>query len=205
MNCSLCKTPLLNKPDEEYYSCSCCKAWVKEKGLYLTPEEERLHYLSHNNDINDPRYKKFSSPISDYILKNFGKDQEGLDFGSGTGPVISEVLKEANYPVKQFDPFFANFTEVLHLQYDYVFACEVVEHFQNPRDEFYKLYNLLKPNGKILIMTHIFEAPLEFKTWYYRKDPTHVFIYRRETFEYIAAEFKFNKCEIEGRLVVLSK
>lgn len=205
MTCSLCNTLLLDKLDEDYYTCSCCRAWVKDKSLYLKPEEEQLHYLSHNNDTNDPRYKKFTSPISNYILKNFGKEQEGLDFGSGTGPVISGVLKDANYRVKQFDPFFANFPKVLEQQYDYAFACEVVEHFKNPRDEFQKLYKLLKPQGKLLIMTHLFEDNIEFKTWYYRKDPTHVFIYRRETFEYISAEFNFTKCEIEGRLVVLSK
>ena len=205
MNCTLCKSPLLKKTEEEYYNCPVCRARVKDSSLYLTAEEEKLRYQTHNNDINDPRYRKFTSPITNVIFDNFGAQHEGLDFGSGTGPVISGVLKEAGYNVKQFDPFFANDPGLLKLQYDYIFACEVVEHFYGPAKEFEQLFTMLKPGGKLILMTHLYEDTIDFNTWYYRKDPTHVFIYCKETFEYIAAKCDFEKTEIKDRLVVLSR
>ena len=205
MNCSLCNTPLSHKPDEEYYNCPVCLAWVKDNALYLTPEEERLRYQTHNNDITDPRYRKFTSPISNFILENFAMHHEGLDFGSGTGPVISGVLQEEGYNVVQYDPYFANDLKLLEKQYDYIFACEVVEHFYNPAKEFEKLFAMLKASGKLVLMTHLYDDSIEFKTWYYRKDPTHVFIYRRETFEYISEKFGFDSPDIKERLVVLSR
>lgn len=205
MNCTLCNSPLLKNQEEEYYNCTICRAWVKDKGLYLTPEEEKLRYLTHNNDINDPRYRKFTSPITNVIFENFGVQHKGLDFGSGTGPVISGVLKEAGYNVKQFDPYFANDPGLLLLQYDYIFACEVVEHFYDPAKEFGQLFAMLKAGGKLILMTHLYEENIDFNTWYYRKDPTHVFIYCKETFEYIATKFGFEKPEIKDRLVVLRR
>ena len=30
---------------------------------YLSQEEEKERYKNHNNDVNDPRYQKFVSPI----------------------------------------------------------------------------------------------------------------------------------------------
>lgn len=205
MNCTLCNSPLTNKPDEEYYNCVICRAWVKDNTLYLTPEEEKQRYQTHNNDINDPRYRKFTSPISNFILENFANYHQGLDFGSGTGPVISGVLRDEGYKVVQYDPFFANDPKLLEKQYDYIFACEVVEHFYDPAKEFEKLFAMLKTGGKLILMTHLYDDSIDFKTWYYRKDPTHVFIFRRETFEYISERFGFDSLEIKERLVVLSR
>ena len=205
MNCSLCKTSLSPELDEEYYSCPVCLGWVKDKAQYLTPEEEKLRYQTHNNDITDRRYRKFTSPISNFIFENFGMHHKGLDFGSGTGPVISGVLQEEGYNVVQYDPYFANDPKLLEKQYDYIFACEVVEHFYNPAKEFERLFEMLKVGGKLILMTHLYEDSVDFKTWYYRKDPTHVFIYRGGTFQYISEKFGFDSPDIKERLVVLSK
>ena len=205
MQCTLCSTQLQEKIDAEYYDCSVCRALVKDTTLYPNEENEKLRYLTHNNDVNDPGYQKFTSPITNYILEHYSKDHLGLDFGSGTGPVISKMLEESGYHILQYDPYFANYPENLEQTYDYLAVCEVAEHFYDPRKEFKRLHGLLNENGSLVIMTHLFEDGLDFKTWYYRNDPTHVFIYRKETFAYICKEFGFSEFLVEKRLIVLKK
>ncbi len=205
MQCTLCLTSIQDKIDDEYYDCPVCRALVKDPSLYPDEEKERSRYLTHNNDVNDLRYQKFTSPITNYISDHYSKDHIGLDFGCGTGPVISKVLQDAGYKVLQYDPYFANHPENLKLTYDYIAACEVVEHFYDPDKEFKKLHNLLNTSGSLAIMTHLYEEEFDFRTWYYRNDPTHVFIYRKETFDYILKEFGFSECIIENRLIVLKK
>ncbi len=205
MLCTLCLSPLIQKIDEDYFDCSVCRALVKDISLYPNAEDEKMRYLTHNNDVNDPRYQNFTSPIFNYILVRYSVDDEGLDFGCGTGPVITKMLQDSGYRVAQYDPYFANHPENLEKTYDYIAACEVVEHFYNPRREFNKLQQLLNYNGSLVIMTLLYDDSKDFKTWYYRKDPTHVFIYRRETFDYICKEFGFREWFVEERLIVLKK
>ncbi len=205
MKCTLCLTFLQTKIDREFYDCPVCRAMVKDTGLYPDNQKEKLRYLTHNNDVNDIRYQEFTSPITNYILEHYSINDEGLDFGCGTGPVISKVLKDNGYSVAQYDPYFANHPENLKKSYDYIAACEVVEHFYNPRREFQNLLQLLNNKGVLAIMTLIYEDNIDFTTWYYRKDPTHVFIYRKQTFDYICKEFGFRECTVENRLIVLKK
>jgi len=205
MICTLCTTSLIEKLDEEFYDCPVCRGLVKDVSLYPDEEEEKLRYLTHKNDINDLRYQKFTSPITNYIRTQYSNDHEGLDFGCGTGPVITKVLNESGYKVYQYDPYFANYPQHLEKSFDYIAACEVVEHFYNPGKEFRKLSSILNPGGSLAIMTLLYPDHPDFITWYYRKDPTHVFIYRKETFEYICSKFGFSDCFIENRLIVLRK
>jgi len=46
---------------------------------------------------------------------------------------------------------------------------------------------------------------MDFDTWFYKKDPTHVFLYRKETFEYIAKENKLEIDILTNRLIALRK
>ncbi|WP_245830827.1 class I SAM-dependent methyltransferase [Marivirga sericea] len=165
---------------------------------------EADRYKAHNNDVTDPNYQKFVSPITDAIDKNFSKDQKGLDFGSGTGPVITKVLKEKGYTLETYDPFFDNRPEVLKETYDFIACCEVVEHFHTPDLEFQRLRSLLKPGGKLYIMTNLFSEKTPFDSWYYKNDMTHVFFYHQFTFDWIKKSFLFKSLEFEERLTTLS-
>ena len=203
MLCPLCHTELLDHKDFYYFDCNHCKALVKKPNFYLNKEDEKAHYLTHNNDVNDFRYQHFTSPITNYVLSHFTKEHIGLDYGSGTGPVISKMLEKNNFKSNQYDPFFAPNAKALEKKYDYIFACEVVEHFRSPCDEFKHLKSLLKPKGHLVLMTDIYDDTTDFKNWNYRNDPTHVFIYRKETFQYIKGHFNFKELKIEGRRIIL--
>ncbi|MDT7832846.1 class I SAM-dependent methyltransferase [Flavobacteriaceae bacterium S356] len=205
MICTLCDSKLVHKIDEYYYDCDTCKAIVKDERYYLTSEEERERYETHNNDVNDIRYQNFTSPITNYVLDHFLPEHKGLDFGSGTGPVISSELSKRGYRIVQYDPFFAPNESVLKNRYDYIVSCEVFEHFYKPKKEIGHLASMLKTDGALLIMTLLYNDQMDFSKWFYRKDPTHVFIYTKETIEYIARQHKLDIDVLTDRFIALRK
>lgn len=204
MNCPLCDTVLESKADRYYFICSQCGAYVKDKQFYISSEEEKLRYEEHNNDVDDPRYRGFTSPVTNAILGTYQPVHSGLDYGCGTGPVISKVLRENNYNVRLYDPYFYPDTAYLNYKYDYIFSCEVFEHFHHPRAEIEKIMRLLHPGGRLYIMTHIYKQQ-PFENWYYRNDPTHVFIYTEQTIHYIAGAFGLALIHLDERLIIFRK
>ncbi|MEX0610264.1 MAG: class I SAM-dependent methyltransferase [Balneolaceae bacterium] len=170
---------------------------------YPSPDEEITRYESHNNDIEDPRYQKFVSPLVDRITALFGKDSLGLDFGSGTGPVITKMLHEKGYSINNFDPFFDNNPEVLNIKYDYIVSCEVIEHFHQPYKEFSRLREMLKPQGALLLKTDMYTEDVDFHSWYYKSDETHVIFYHPKSLEWIKSALNFSKLEQDGRHITL--
>lgn len=205
MKCTLCDTKLYETADKYYFICSMCGAYVKDEKYYLSSNKEKKRYKEHDNDVYDERYQNFTSPITDAVLENHRADQLGLDYGSGTGPVISKQLRDHGYQVKLYDPFFHPDNDYLNHRYDYIFSCEVFEHFHEPKQEIEKLLQLLKPKGRLYIMTHLYDSEIDFEHWYYRNDPTHVFIYTSRTIEFIAKKYLLEIEEMTDRLIVLKK
>lgn len=203
MNCTLCNTELTNKIDNEYYQCGTCNAIVKEESLWYSSDKEKHHYEQHNNDINDLGYQKFTSPVTNAILKLLSNDSLGLDYGCGKGPVITEQLRKKGYEIDLYDPYFYPDESYLDKSYDYIFSCEVFEHFYNPKEELIKLKNILKNDGWLIIKTHLYENQTDFNNWYYKKDQTHVFIYTFKTVEYIAKTLNFEIINLEEKLFIL--
>ena len=205
MHCTLCENPLEDKVDDFYFQCSVCDAFVKDSQFYINSQQEKTRYEAHHNDVNDAGYQKFTSPITNYILEKYSPNQLGLDFGCGTGPVISKQLHDQHYRVKLFDPYFFTDESYLNFQYDYIFSCEVFEHFYQPKKEIEKLLGILKTSGRLLIMTHQYDGVIAFTKWYYRKDPTHVFIYTSKTFAYIASKYQLTIEFQNNRFIILQK
>lgn len=206
-NCRLCKalSSVLHFTEQScYFKCPNCKGIFTSIQYLPTETIEIDRYNTHNNDVNDPGYRNFVSPITSSIFKDFNENHQGLDFGSGTGPVITEVLEEKGYRIKTFDPYFDNRPEVLIEKYDYIACCEVVEHFHNPSAEFRNLHSLLRPGGKLYIMTDLYQQKIDFENWYYKNDPTHVFFYQNFTFDWIKETIGFHSLKINGRLITLS-
>jgi SAM-dependent methyltransferase len=200
--CPLCHHPGALLQDE-FHTCQNCAGIFRAAAFLPTPEAEKSRYETHNNDIHDPRYQQFVSPITQAVLAGFTKHHQGLDFGAGTGPVISYLLQKQGYDIQQYDPFFHPAPELLRATYDYIVCCEVIEHFQHPDKEFELLRKLLKPNGSLFCMTVVYEESIDFGSWYYKNDPTHVFFYRSETLRWIKNQFGFSSLQIENRLIQL--
>ena len=134
-------------------------------------------------------------------MKDFTQNAKGLDFGAGTGPVISKILKDNGFNIKLFDPFFHNYPFLLETKYNYIAACEVIEHFHHPKKEFALLKKLLLKNGKLYCQTNLYDESIDFHTWHYKSDNTHVFFYHNKTIHWIKDEFGFSEVVIKDRLI----
>ena len=203
--CRLCgsSADFFHQDTQKYYRCpECGSIFTAQKDL-VDQQREKERYELHDTEI-DEGYKNFVSPITSNILKDFSATAKGLDFGSGRSEIISKVLIESGYKMQNFDPFFANNSELLQQQYEYITSCEVIEHFYEPKKEFALLKSMLKEDGKLYLMTEVYNDSIDFASWYYKNDPTHVFFYTLKSFEWIAKEFELVLERCEKRLVIFS-
>lgn len=206
--CPLCKNPasfLLHFRDRDYYRCSLCGGIFLDPADHLRPQEEKARYLEHNNDINDERYRRFVRPLTDAVLRDFDPEHSGLDFGAGTGPVITEVLRENAYSPEIYDPFFHPDPRLLTRHYDYIVCSEVIEHFHDPYKEFSRLAAMLKSGGVLYCMTELYKDDTDFANWYYKNDPTHVFFYHKDSLQWIKEKILPADLQTGDRLIVFRK
>ena len=109
----------------------------------------------------------------------------GLDYGCGFAPALANIFKSYGFKVELYDPFFFPNKDVLLKKYKFITCSEVVEHFFSPYDEFDKIDNLLDNNSWFGVMTTFLPRDDLFENWYYRRDPTHVVFYKKQTFQHI--------------------
>lgn len=205
IKCPLCGSPgqpFFSNQKHHFFSCDSCLGVFRAAEEILDLEQERKRYLLHQNHLEDQGYLTFVSPILQVVRSQYDSGAVGLDFGCGHTPVISEVLKNENYLVDLYDPVFYPKRVFEGKAYDFIVCCEVMEHFQNPKMEFDLLAGLLKPGGKLICMTSVFTEGIDFDSWYYKNDPTHVFLYRKETLTHIADNWDFSHVKIETPLLV---
>lgn len=170
----------------------------------LQPQEEKRRYQLHRNDLQDTGYMNFLSPLIESVVQHFNVEHKGLDYGSGPEPVLTELLRERGFLVTPFDPFFCNNVNALLAQYDFIVCSETSEHFFDPLHEFQRLHALLKPGGKLFLLTALYDDGIDFENWHYKNDPTHVFFYTTKAFEFIRERFQFSALRIDKRLIELS-
>ena len=209
MICKICKnqkaTIFTNIKQKRYWKCSYCEAIFLDKEFYLSSNDEYKHYLTHNNDVNDPRYKKFLSNLMLPLIERMKLNSIGLDYGCGPGPALSLMLKEKGYQMFNYDPFFHPKKSNLLKKYDFICCTETVEHFHNPFGEFTRFNELLNDGGIIGIMTNFHSEQDIFENWFYIKDPTHVVFYNKKTFQIIAKIFDWDSEFLGNNLVFLKK
>lgn len=187
----------------EFFRCQECLGVYRHHQYHLSPEDEKVRYEAHHNDVNDPGYQRFVSPLVSAVLRDFTPDHSGLDFGAGPGPVVAKLLRDQDFRIVLYDPYFHHHPELLNSTYDYIVCCEVAEHFNDPDKFFALLKRLLKRGGRLYCMTSLYHPDTDFKSWYYAKDTTHVFFYQPETMEWIRKKYEFSSCTIQDRLIIL--
>jgi 2-polyprenyl-3-methyl-5-hydroxy-6-metoxy-1,4-benzoquinol methylase len=193
MSCPLCLNPeprSFQRVEEiDYHRCDRCHlTWMSPTHL-PSRKEERRQYDLHENDPDDPGYRRFLSRLTDPLMAGLAPGSEGLDFGCGPGPALAAMMSEAGHPTRAWDPLYFPAPELLERDYDFVTCTEVVEHLHRPAREFALLQRLLRPGGHLAVMTSWLTDDEAFAQWHYRRDPTHVCFYRVETLEWIARHF----------------
>lgn len=207
--CPLCGSnePTLYFEDKNrvYLSCpDCCLVFVPGE-YHLTPEAEKNEYDLHTNDPADPGYRRFLSRLAHPLLERLGPGQKGLDFGSGPGPVLHQLLKDHGHVMDVYDPFYASDTDVFSNTYDFITATEVVEHLHRPGRVFDRLFGLLRCGGWLGIMTKLVLDKASFSHWHYIRDLTHVGFYSRATFAHIARQYHTSLSFVGDDVILLQK
>ncbi|MFP4213226.1 MAG: class I SAM-dependent methyltransferase [Desulfohalobiaceae bacterium] len=191
-----------SEPGWDYWRCENCLATYLDSSQLPGPGHELQRYCEHNNDPQDPSYRKFLNKLARPLLQRLRPGSRGLDFGCGPGPGLAWILREAGHWVRLYDPFFYPQETLLQQSYDFVACCEVVEHLHQPYQEFCLLRNLLQPGGWLGIMTSFQTQDENFACWRYRQDPTHVVFYKQETFQVLARLLGL-ECHVPRKNVVL--
>lgn len=192
-----------------YYLCSYCDLIFLDPSLRLSVEAEKQRYEHHRNEMGDSGYIQYLNQIVFPLVPLIPAEAEGLDYGSGPNPVLSEYLGNYGCKMKIYDPFFAEDKSVLEKKYDFVVATEVIEHFFDPAAEFERLESLLKTDGALALLTQFHNLSKddlsEIEKWHYRKDPTHVCFYSAKTFDYIASEFNLEILYQNNPAIVMAR
>ncbi|NNE68425.1 MAG: class I SAM-dependent methyltransferase [Pyrinomonadaceae bacterium] len=155
----------------------------------MSEVRERERYLEHNNDPSDDGYRNFLARIMGPLRERVAKGAKGLDFGCGPVTVLAEMLEDSGFEMEVYDPIFHERPEALKGEYDFVVSTEVLEHLSKPHSELDRLFSLLGHGGVLALMTRPLEEDVDFKTWHYKNDPTHICFYSEPVFEWISAEF----------------
>ncbi len=207
-HCPLCHfekiQPYYQNKGVSYLSCGQCDLVFMSKAHYLSDSEEKLRYDTHQNNPDDKHYQAFLSQVFDPVMAYIGVSAKGLDFGSGPGPTLSLMFEKQGHQVDLCDGFYANNPVVFSNQYDFITATEVLEHLSNPRFELARLFTMLKKGGVLAVMTQMITQEVNFASWYYKNDPTHICFFSQQTMRYLAQQWGVNVKFFGGNVALFS-
>ncbi|MDA9008705.1 class I SAM-dependent methyltransferase [Alphaproteobacteria bacterium] len=205
-DCILCRHPdpklFCEVSNRRYFNCDRCDLVFLDPRKQPNVEDERAEYAFHNNDSGDPRYRQHLAKLTEPLVKGLSHKAKGLDFGCGPGPAISVMLKELGYSVMNYDPYFAPNESLLKTKYDFISCTEVAEHFYDPHGTFTLLAALLKPGGRLGLMTQFRPKDHPFVDWYYTKEHSHVTFYNDRSFSWLAESHGWTIREMNNPLVI---
>ncbi len=201
-SCRLCSSKLEEsttlKNKEIYWHCKNCFFTGLDEKFFLKPEDEKARYDLHENSIVNQGYVDMFEDFISYAITPYKESVKTiLDYGSGPDPVLAQLLKGKGYEVESYDPIY-NKTDLSDKKFDLICSTEAFEHFYQPRKEIHTIKELMKTDSYLAIMTR-FMIPLEqFKSWFYKDDPSHVSFYELNSFEFIAKEYGFEIIKNDG-------
>lgn len=206
--CPVCRAVepryFLKIQEQEYWRCVRCEARFLDPAHLPSRDVELAQYQLHENQVDDPGYRRFLAKLAQPLLDRLAPGACGLDYGCGPGPALAAMLREAGHEMALYDPFFAPDRGPLERTYNFITCTEVAEHFHHPAQEFDRLDALLRPGGWLGVMTCFQTDDARFADWHYRKDPTHVVFYRAETLQLVATDRSWS-CEIPVKDVALMR
>ncbi|MDA3934682.1 MAG: class I SAM-dependent methyltransferase [Gammaproteobacteria bacterium] len=207
--CPLCKSAqaecFCSVNGQHYWRCPDCQLRFLQTNQRLGMEQELAHYQLHNNDPADHGYQSFLMRLAEPLLALLPAHCSGLDYGCGPGPALAQMLASAGHRMSVYDPLFAAQASVLEQQYDFITCSETAEHFFRPDQEFERLYNMLRPNGWLAVMTTLQTNDSRFANWHYRRDPTHVCFYQTATFAWLADLYQMQLLQPVANVILLHK
>lgn len=206
MTCPVCLKPsaqtFSNVDGIDYFQCPHCLAIFTHPKDLLDKDAEQSRYSLHDNNPDDPGYRRFLERLALPVTTRLSKPSEGLDYGCGPTPLLATIMQEHGHRMRVYDPYFFPDTAPLAKRYDFITCSEAAEHFYHPAQEFERLAGMLRPGGLLGVMTSLWDESIDFNAWYYRKDPTHVVFYHKKSFQTLAKKLGFS-CTFEAKNIVL--
>ena len=169
------------------------------------PEKERARYAEHHNDPGDARYRAHLERIAGPLTEQLAPGACGLDYGCGPGPALAAMMEERGFRMRVYDPYFAADADALKADYDFITCTETVEHFFFPAAEFERLDRLLRPGGRLGIMTQALRDDRVFADWHYMRDATHVCFYGADTLRWIARRYGWQVTLLNDQAAIFLK
>lgn len=160
-----------------------------DQSKFVSAEQEKKEYELHQNSFENEGYvNMFRDFIDKAVRPHKSQIRTALDFGSGPGPVLAELLRQEGFETDIYDKYFAPQKVYLHKKYDLITATEVFEHLKDPLPTLKLLKSHLSHKGILAVMTLFHPNDDErFKDWWYRRDATHVSFYAPKTFRRMAS------------------
>lgn len=206
--CPLCNhaTTLFRRDTRrEYHQCPQCALLHVPPEFFLSLEDERIRYDQHDNNSDDPGYRQHLSALVIPLTCILKPGSRGLDFGSGPGPTLHQMLEEFGHHVDLYDPFYAPQPHVWNATYDFIVASETIEHLRDPQWELTRLWAHVAPGGHLGLMTQFLVEPQDFDHWYYKNDLTHIVFYSPRTFTWLAQIWQAELCLHGDRVAIFHK
>jgi hypothetical protein len=184
-----------------FYQCPNCFLIFVDRLLLPTEENEKQRYEQHNNSYDDLDYTNFLNQAISPALQFIKTSHVGLDYGCGKNAVLSELLKRKDIQCYNFDPYY--FPDLADRLYDFIFCTETAEHFFQPQHDFEIIFSKLKKGGYFVLMTEFWNNQINFSSWYYARDFTHVSFYHQNTLAYISKKFNLSIVFNDDKRVVI--
>lgn len=185
-------------------------------------KSKRIHERYHSNTRSQTKIISDNNFTYKIILttlkKHLKKEGEVLDVGCGAGTISlylaykgyqvtgidisKKAIKECQESAKKINlrnvTFYTmNFPdEVPRKKFDFIVCSEVIEHIENRKLAFHKMYSLLKPRGILFLTTPSSNAPL-YKIGYTKEFDKRVGHVTRYSIESLSKEVKQAGFEIE--------
>ena len=115
------------------------------------------------------------------------------------------MLEEKGHHVELYDKFYASNDSIFNKRFDFITATEVIEHLRDPMVEFKRLASTLRMGGYIALMTHLLTEETDFRSWYYKNDPSHIGFFNKQSLAYLAKELKLELDIYSERVIFLKK
>jgi len=169
------------------------------------------NYLKVVYNENIRPYTKYSSQLCNYLFQRFNmkKGDKLLDAGCGRGDFIkefrnlglevfgidqergdSEILKQIEVKLIDIENNPFPFSDGI---FDFVFSKSVIEHLWNPENFMSENYRILKPGGRIIIMTPDWRSQRHI----FYDDFTHVHPYTQLSLKDMLKIYNFQDVESE--------
>jgi hypothetical protein len=190
--------------NRDYWRCKRCSLVFVPPEFHLSLAAEKARYDQHENDADDAGYRGFLKRIVSPVSERVAKGASGLDFGCGPTPLLADLLRQDGFPMQVYDPNYAANEDVLKSGYNFIVSTEVLEHLRRPMAVLRQLFALLEEGGILAVMTRPHERSIDFASWHYKNDRTHIAFYSVETFDWLSEQLSVSYERVDNDIFIFN-